>query len=458
MKPIMFAAACLGGSLIALPAAAAEPTDNVALKAELEALKADYEQRLRALEAQLDAQPSPTTATGAAAARPSLSSNAFNPAISAIIMGSYASYDFEAERELAGFQLGGETDYTPEGLSLNESELIFSGNIDHRFFGQLTLGIHDGEEGAEVEIEEAFFDTRGLPGGTGLRFGRFYSDIGYLNRQHPHAWNFHDAPLPYLAFLGGQLGDDGIQATWVAPTNLYLAFGTEIYQGESFPGGSAADFGDVATAFAHLGGDVGRSHSWRAGLSALWADAEAREGGGHAHGGEAGPDVEFTGDSDLLIADFVWKWAPNGDFRSRSFTLQAEYFYRDEAGAVEFVEGTDSAELSYDGTQRGWYVEGVYGFGPQWRAGLRYDRLSSSNDLVVESIVGALTPDEVLEESGLVSPDRDPERWAAMVDYAPSEFSRLRLQYTRDETLDEANDIWVLQYIMSLGAHGAHQF
>jgi len=453
MKPVLLAAA-LGGAMTAVPAFAAE-ADEAALKAEIEALKADYDARLRALEGRLETQ---ADAAPAGKARPALSSNAFNPAISAIIMGSYVNYDFEAERELAGFQVGGETDYTPEGFTLDESEIIFSANVDQRFYGQLTLGIHDGEEGAELEIEEAFFDTQGLPGGTGLRFGRFYSDIGYLNRQHPHAWNFHDAPLPYLAFLGGQLGDDGIQATWVAPTDLYLAFGTEIYQGDSFPGGTDPDFGDVATAFARVGGDVGLSHSWRAGLSALWADAAAREGGGHAHGGAAGPDVEFTGDSDLLMADLVWKWAPNGDFRKRSFTLQAEYFYRDEAGVVEFTEDVDSAELDYDGTQSGWYVEGVYGFGPRWRAGLRYDRLSTSNDLVVTSITAGLTPGEVIDESGLADAGYDPDRWSAMVDYAPSEFSRLRLQYTRDDTLEETNDIWVLQYVMSLGAHGAHQF
>lgn len=451
MKPVLFAAACLGG-VMSLSTALAAESDTAALQAEIEALKADYEARLRALEA---GQALP--AMGATGSR-SPGSNAFNPAISAIVMGSYVSYDDALERELAGFQLGGETDYVPEGLSLNESELILSANVDQRFYGQLTLGLHDGEEGAELDIEEAFFDTLGLPGGTGLRFGRFYSGIGYLNQHHPHAWNFHDAPLPYIAFLGGQFGDDGIRASWVAPTDLYLELGTEFYQGGRFPGGTDPDFGDVATAFARIGGDVGRSHAWRAGLSALWASPAGREGGGHAHGGAVGPDVEFTGDSDLLIADVVWKWAPNGDYRRRSLTLQGEYFYRDERGAVEFAEAGESAELAYDGTQRGWYVEGVYGFNPRWRAGLRYERLSTANDLTVLGLTAGLTPDEVLEESGLQDGD-DPVRWGAMVDYSPSEFSRIRLQYNRDETQgDGVNNVWVLQYVMSLGAHGAHAF
>ena len=56
---------------------------------------------------------------------------------------------------------------------------------------------------------EAFADALAMPAGTGLRFGRFYSDIGYLNRVHSHAWDFRDQPLVALAapeMLGRLLG------------------------------------------------------------------------------------------------------------------------------------------------------------------------------------------------------------------------------------------------------------
>jgi len=46
-----------------------------------------------------------------------------------------------------------------------------------------------------------------------------------------------------------------------------------------------------------------------------------------------------------------------------------------------------------------------------------------------------------------------------MLDWSPSEFSRLRLQFARDHSRQDATDNQVLlQYIMSLGAHGAHKF
>ena len=46
-----------------------------------------------------------------------------------------------------------------------------------------------------------------------------------------------------------------------------------------------------------------------------------------------------------------------------------------------------------------------------------------------------------------------------MLDFSPSEFSRVRLQFARDRARDGFTDNqWFLQYQMSLGAHGAHSY
>jgi hypothetical protein len=46
-----------------------------------------------------------------------------------------------------------------------------------------------------------------------------------------------------------------------------------------------------------------------------------------------------------------------------------------------------------------------------------------------------------------------------MVDWSPSEFSRLRAQYAWDDARDAVTDEqFFLQYIHALGAHGAHKF
>ena len=122
-------------------------------------------------------------------------------------------------------------------MTLDETELILSASVDQLFFGQTTIGLHDDGDETEIEVEEAYIDALAMPAGTGLRFGRFFSNIGYLNRVHTHAWDFRDAPLVYRAMLGKQYADDGIQLSWLAPTDLYFRVGGETLRGDHFPAG-----------------------------------------------------------------------------------------------------------------------------------------------------------------------------------------------------------------------------
>lgn len=396
----------------------------------------------------------------AATAAPAFS-NTFNPALSVVLQGSLNSYSRDPDAyALPGFQLGGEAGLAAEGFTLDETEITASANVDHLFYGETTVGLHEDEDGTEVEIEEAFVQPLQLPAGLGGRFGRFYSGVGYLNRFHSHAWDFHDQPLAYRAFLGNQYRDDGVRLSWTAPSDLYVLLGGETLAGNEFPAGQSQSVaGDVQTLFAKIGGDVGLSHAWQAGISGLFADAHDREGGGHHHGDADGAASAFSGDSDLLIAEVLWKWAPNGNSRQRNLILQGEYFYREESGDVMFAEAGNEALLDYDGEQQGWYAQVVYQFIPHWRAGVRYDWLESDNRLRISDLGGFTDPDEVLEEAGFSDADGNPERWSLMLDWMPSEFSRVRAQYNRDESFQEVTDNqWSLQYIMSLGSHGAHEF
>ncbi len=464
----------LGALLVLFPVPAV--TDELQdIRQQIDALQQEYEARIRALEERLNTaeqeaaaarsqaeEAERTAAAVAAAPAPAAQqekANTFNPAVSLILQGSLNSYSQDPEDyALPGFQLGGEAGLPAEGLTLDETELVVSATVDQLFYGRFTLGLHDDEGETEVEVEEAFVDTLAMPAGTALRFGRFYSDIGYLNRVHSHAWDFRDQPLVYRAMLGEQYTDDGLQFNWVAPTDIFLRLGGEAYRGSRFPGGEASEtLGNVQTLFAKLGGDVGSSHSWQAGLSQMWVDSVDRSSGhGHGHEDEEGGDA-FTGDSDLTIADFVWKWSPNGNPTERNLILQGEYFYRREDGTDTFTEEGDSALLDYDGRQQGLYAQLVYQFMPRWRAGIRYDWLDADNDLAIID-VGGLDPDEVLEETAFNSDGHSPSRWSLMADWSPSEFSRLRLQYNRDKSRPVADNQWTLQYIMSLGAHGAHEF
>jgi hypothetical protein len=283
-------------------------------------------------------------------------------------------------------------------------------------------------------VEEAFIQTTSLGQGLGLKAGRFLSGVGYLNSKHAHTWDFADNPLAYQAFLGTQYGDDGVQLTWLAPTDQLLELGAELGRGRSFPGGDNGRNGAGMSALtAHSGGDMGESHSWRTGLSVLNAKAtnqvlQATGTDGEAFAGQ------FSGSTRVWVADALWKWAPNGNATRTSFKLQGEYLRSTRQGAWASDAANAPAGFAWAKAQSGGYLQAVYQFLPGWRLGLRTERL----------------------DTGSV---HAPRKQSAMLDFNASEFSRVRLQWAEDRSRPGAPDHQLtLKYQMSLGAHGAHSY
>jgi hypothetical protein len=367
--------------------------------------------------------------------------NTYNPAIGAILTGRYADIGAGWE-EIPGFQPAGEIGTGGSGFSVSELEINMKANVDAKYFGNLTFALHEDEGAIETELEEAWFQTTDLPAGLSVTAGRFFSETGYLNDFHFHADDFADRPLPYQAFFGGRHTIDGVQGRWLAPAPFLLEFGAEANWGGSFPATTNEETSPGGwTLFTRLGGDVGDSHAWLVGLSHASYDAVERSGGheheGEEEGGEEEAPLAFTGDSDLTVLDFVWKWAPQGNSTVQNFKIQGEYFWRDEDGTID--------DIGYQGDQTGWYLQGLWQFAQGWRVGLRYDLVDADNG-------------SSLDGTELETPGRSSKRSSAMLDWSPSEFSRLRLQYTDDRVLPESDKQWLLQYIISVGAHGAHRF
>ncbi len=438
-----------------LSAFAADSADMLQIRNEIKALRQSYEARIEALEQRLQRAEAVAdkaenhAVTRATANTPPSAANAFNPEISLILSGTYTNLSQDpANYRIGGFlPNGGEIGPGQRGFSLAESELVVAANIDPYLRGQFTLAVTPEDT---VGVEEAYIQTIGLGKGLTAKAGRFMSGVGYLNEQHAHVWDFVDAPLAYQAFFGGQFKDDGVQLKWLAPTDIFLELGAEMGRGRSFPASDRNKNGiGAGTVFAHLGGDVGNSHSWRAGLSYLRTSPRERA---YAVSDNLGMAVEntFSGNSRLAIADLVWKWAPNGNPVQTNFKLQGEYFHSREDGDLSYDSGAVSAGSNtdrYAAAQSGWYLQGVYQFMPHWRVGLRRDQLDSGS-------VDYASNSATLSQAAF-----NPAKTSLMFDYSPSEFSRLRLQFAQDKSRPEATDSQVfLQYLMSLGAHGAHKF
>ena len=464
--------ACLAVLAVPCVAGADTASDLQALRDEVQAMRAQYEARIRALEARVQAAegagagssvsvPTSATATAATAptpgnaavpaatatAAPSASGTGFNPALSLVLSGLYtrASRD-PASYRISGIALPPNVQVGPgtRGFSLAESELGFSANIDPWLSGSANLSFHPDNT---VSVEEAFVQTTSLGNGLTLRGGRFLSSIGYLNSQHSHVWDFADAPLAYQAFLGTQVADDGVEVAYLAPTDLFLELRGAVGRGRSYPGTDSSRNGSGMTSLAlHAGGDAGESSSWRAGVSVLDAKADGQRVTSLNPSFMPRTDA-FMGSTRVWIADAVWKWAPNGNATRTNFKLQGEYLRSTRDGTlVADVDGIASA-APYRAAQSGWYVQGVYQFMPRWRVGLRTERLD-------------VNPAGYGGNASLFGVEAwNPRKNSAMLDFSPSEFSRIRLQYAQDRARPGPVDHqWFLQYQMSLGAHGAHSY
>jgi hypothetical protein len=360
--------------------------------------------------------------------------NEFNPSIGVILNGKFSSFS-ENTSELKGFGIGEEGERGSEGLAIDESELNFAAAIDDKFKGSMTAAIVR-EDGSDiVELEEAYVQTlsgSGLPNGLNIKAGRAFWTLGYMNELHSHSDDFADRALPYRAFLNNSFNDDGLELSYILPTTFYSEIGGGTFRGDDFPaGGSNGEGAGSYSTFARIGGDLGENQSWRLGASYLSSDVKARTSNED--------NITFIGDSDLYITDLKYTWAPTGNSKNQEIILQGEYFLRNEDGAYN--------DIAFNGNSSGWYTQGVYKFHPQWRIGYRYTKLESPD-----------TPAALLD-TDLDSKGHDPYINSVMADWTNSEFSRIRFQYNNDNTVSEQTDNqFIMQYIMSLGAHGAHKY
>ena len=342
------------------------------------------------------------------------------------------------------------------GLGLGHSDVSARGPLGRHFEAQATVAAHSLERKVEFDLEEAWVQTRTLPAGLQLRAGRFSSQLGYLNEQHPHSDDFVQRPLLYRAFLGGHWFDDGLRLNWTAPTDLYLRLGAEVFRGRQLVREAASSRRPGAFVLsAKTGGDIGRSQSWQAGLSLLNNRREAAVEAHGAAGGAAAEEQEHEHDEHeaegaeahehahahgaafsgrrMWLAEIAWKWAPEGNNRQQQ--LRVAYEHAVITRPNRFATGSDRHQAGY--------LSVVYRFAPSWEAGVRAD------------VLRVRQPHEDHFDDGRL------REAAVMLAYKPTHAQTLRLQFTKQQDrggFPAANRTVQLQYILNFGAHASHSF
>jgi len=340
-----------------------------------------------------------------------------------------------------------------KGFNLNYAELSLAAVVDPYF--DLFTVFHLSPDG--FEIEEAYFTTRRLPAGLQVRGGKFLSQFGRINGQHAHYWDFASPPLVLSAFFGGGgLGELGARLSWVPPLDVFLQLAVELFQcdNEMSFGHDGFDLAGVSISDARAPGLVVATAKSSFDLGNLTVLAGLSNASGRAR---LCPDLEdvnstmaFAGNAGVFGADLTLKYLFDS---TRYLSLQAEVMSRSTSGDrydLDAVDGWRGREQR--GRQAGMYAQAVARLNKRLRLGARLD-LIWKNDMRLAGIRQDL-------------PENLP-RYTAMGEWNPTEFSRLRLQYTYDRSRHaQVYGLWqrepvhelALQINITIGAHGAHAF
>jgi len=327
------------------------------------------------------------------------------------------------ELEDSGLGQGGhdpsQSGFSVPGISLG-ADILYGEHISGFTEGIISW---NEEDGWNAELEELYARILHLPGGFELKAGQFFAVVGTQNHLHNHAWDFVDANMGNVRFLG----DDGlilagVELAWLLPTHWDDRF--------------ILSFGDT----------VLREHE----------EEVAHNGDDHAHSEEA---EQALWDKNVMAARYLATFWPSDNCQliydasyvqgqnfmgktARLYGLDLTYTWlQDEDHGKEFT-WKNEAMLRQVATEEGKFEElafssvALYKLNPKWEVGLRYDYLEGVQD-----------PE--LPERHRISPSLSHYfSWEKVASVA-------RLQYNYDNSEERGDDhsVW-LQFGFEWGAGG----
>ena len=263
-----------------------------------------------------------------------------------------------------------------------------------------------------IDIEEAALQTTSLPYNLTVTGGRLFASFGRLAHFHDHELPVTDRPKSLDSFIGGETRSDGVEVSYLFPTDTYINATAGMYDKI----GADNDRQDPAgtrslSEFTYLGRlsayeDIGDSHSVELGVDSAWTPrrfVNDTNGPLDAHG-----NPTFSG---ITTRDNTWRTLSGLDFTYRYQPVQGG-MYR---GAVWGTEVMQNNERRFDPatslpTDR---VRAYSGFsyvqvkmGPRWRSGVMADHT------------------EDLDQARQLT-----KTYSGFLTYDVSEFQRLRVVY-----------------------------
>jgi len=276
--------------------------------------------------------------------------------------------------------------------------------------GRIEVFPDGGEEGEEggVAVEEGYIEWVALPGGLGIKVGRFFQQFGQLNRWHSHALQFQSRSLPHLAFIGEEsLAQDGASAHWLLPTGGSGAYEATV---EVTRSRNEILFGEShrLSYLGHMNGfwQLSESTDLDLGLSALFGDYR---------------DLTGRRGNRLFGAEMSFNWAPPERSLYRGVVVRGGVMLSDPGAFSGFTE--PEAALGV------WTLAEVK-LSRQWIAGGRYGWVEN--------------PEDPTESAWLASPT---------LTYWQSEYVRLRAEYDVLGNPGNTTGQFTLRITFAMGPH-----
>ncbi len=312
------------------------------------------------------------------------------------------------------------------GFTIQGLEFAASANVDPFFRFEMNFEL------SHLHLHEIFVQTLSLPLNLQLKAGYLIADFGRENRKHLHVWSFVNPPLAHTRFLSEEhFGGTGAEISYLAHLPWYLLLsvsaldtGTNTqFSSSTFASVDKTDAGktDGAEDFVYVARaanffELSEDFSLSLGASGAWGQSPYV------------PDNRAT----LYGADLYFKYRPLGGGNDDFFcAFTAEYFLRDVQIPKDFAR------------DHGLYAQLDFQFDREWQSALRFDYVAK---------ISGDPPDDSISKKKM--------RAAASVSYAPSHFSKVRIQYefNKDDRFASYDHAVYLQLEVSAGAHGAHSY
>ncbi len=322
-----------------------------------------------------------------------------------LFLGGWAS-SVDASNELTGLNF-------ENGFNFQEAEFRFTSDVDPYFKADMILAI---DRAGDVELEEGFVTSNQLPGdimprGLSLKIGKFFTEFGKHNLLHSHQFPFIDRPLVSQAIFGDEgLNEPAAGLNYLLPIPWFSEFTFQGMQGDN--SNLFVLSGDESPQGAFLG-------HWK-NFFDLSDETTLEFGNSYVGGRNSG-----SGYSQAIGVDLTLKWIPLTRAQDRALIWQNEYIYSS-------IDQDDKARQETGGL----YTSLKYRLSRLWWLQGRYDVLGIPNS-----------------GSGV------DHKWTVLAALVPSEFSALRLQYSRTqrEFGEDINQI-PFQLNYTIGSHPAHKY